>query len=309
MPEGDVVWRAAQQLHAATAGRILTRSDFRVPRFATTDLAGLAVTETVSRGKHLLTRVTGGHTIHTHLKMDGSWRIRPAGGYPPRDHRVRLVLANDAWQAIGSLLGVVEILPTDQEQRAVGHLGPDLLGPDWDPAEAVRRLRADPGRPVGAALLDQRNLAGVGNLYKCEVLFLRGIEPWRPVGDIDDLASLVELAQRLLDANKERVGQVTTGMPGRGEQTWVYGRSGQPCRRCGGRIQAVGQAEHGGYGGYGGRAQATRRAGPASQVPTTGRAGPASQVPATRWAGTGARTGDTDDRVTFWCPGCQPAAQ
>jgi endonuclease-8 len=260
MPEGDVVWRAARQLDEALSGRVLTRTDFRVPRFATADLTGRAVAETVSRGKHLLTRVEGGLSIHTHLRMDGSWRIRPAGGYPSRDHRVRLVLANQAWQATGYLLGVVELLPTVREDGAVGHLGPDLLGPDWDEAEATRRLRADPARPIGEALLDQRNLAGIGNLYKAEVLFLRGVSPWRPVGEIDDLSAMVALAQRLLEENKERIGQVTTGMRGRGRETWVYRRAGLPCRRCGQRVRRTGQ--------------------------------PSS----------------TDERITFWCAGCQPTA-
>lgn len=262
MPEGDVVWRASRQLDAALAGRALTRSDFRVPRFATTDLTGRLVHQAVSRGKHLLIRVDGGVTIHTHLKMDGSWRIRRAAGYPPRDHRVRLVLANADWQAVGYLLGLVEVLPTAGEHRVVGHLGPDLLGPDWDTSQAVRGLRAIPGRPVGEALLDQRNLAGIGNLYKAEVLFLRGISPWRTVGDVDGLAELVELARALLEANKDRVGQVTTGNQGHGKQTWVYGRAGQPCRRCGTPISVDG------------------------------------------YAGRGTASGE---RVTFWCPHCQPA--
>ena len=178
-----MVWRAARQLQDALAGQVLTSSDFRVPRYATTDLTGRRVIEAVARGKHLLTRVDGGVTVHTHLRMDGSWRIRPAGGYPPRDHRVRLILANERWQAIGFQLGVVEVLATAREDRAVGHLGPDLLGPDWDADEAVRRLRAAPDRPAGEALMDQRNLAGIGNLYKAETLFLRGISPWRPVGE------------------------------------------------------------------------------------------------------------------------------
>ena len=198
-----MVWRVSRQLDSALAGRVLTRSDFRVPRFATTNLAGRTVHEATARGKHLLIRVEGGVTVHTHLRMDGSWRIWPASRYPPRDHRVRLVLANEAWQAVGYLLGVVEVLPTAREERVVGHLGPDLLGPDWDAAEAVRRLRAAPDRPAGEALLDQANLAGIGNLYKAEVLFLRGISPWRPVGTVDDLEALVELARRLLEANKE----------------------------------------------------------------------------------------------------------
>jgi endonuclease-8 len=261
VPEGDVVWRVSRQLDAALAGRVLTRSDFRVPRFATTNLAGRSVRQALARGKHTLIRIDGGVTIHTHLRMDGSWRIRPAGRYPPADHRVRLVLENERWQAAGYLLGVVEVLPTAREDRAVGHLGPDLLGPDWDPAEAVRRLRAEPDRPIGEALLDQRNLAGIGNLYKAEVLFLRGISPWQPVGQAGELEPLVDLAQRLLEANKERTGQVTTGNPARGQETWVYGRAGRPCRRCGTRVQADGYA---------------------------GRGGPAQE------------------RVTFWCPACQP---
>jgi endonuclease-8 len=258
MPEGDVVWRAARDLHAALAGRVLTASDFRVPRYANTDLAGRAVTQAVPRGKHLLTRVEGGVTVHTHLKMDGSWRITPAGGRPPRDFRVRLVLANRDWQAAGYLLGIVEVLPTAAEDRAVGHLGPDLLGPDWDAGEAVRRLLAEPGRAAGEALLDQRNLAGIGNIYKCETLYLRRVSPWLPVGRIDDLPALVELARQLLDANKERIGQVTTGSLAPGEATWVYGRAGRPCRVCGTRIRLADQ-------------------------------GPATQ-----------------ERITFWCPRCQP---
>ena len=112
MPEGDTVWRVCRQLDGALAGRVLTRSDFRVPRFATTNLAGRTVHDATARGKHLLIRVEGGVTVHTHLRMDGSWRIWPASRYPPRDHRVRLVLANEDWQAVGYLLGVVEVLLT-----------------------------------------------------------------------------------------------------------------------------------------------------------------------------------------------------
>ena len=241
MPEGDVVWRTARQLHEALAGRVLIRSDFRVPRYATVSLAGRVVTESVSRGKHLLTRVDGDITVHTHLKMEGSWRVGPATGYPPRDHRVRVVLANDTFQAVGQQLGIVEVLRTSRESRAVGHLGPDLLGPDWDAQEAVRRLAANPERAIGEAIMDQRNLAGIGNLYKAETLFLRGVNPWRPAAEVPAMPELVELAQRMLETNKERVGQVTTGNPARGEQTWVYGRAGRPCRRCGTTIRRADQ--------------------------------------------------------------------
>ena len=241
MPEGDAVWLTARRLHGALAGRVLTRSDFRVPRYATTNLTGQLVTEAVSRGKHLLVRTEKGITVHTHLRMDGSWRVRPARDRVANSHRIRLILANSEWQALGYQLGVVEVLPTVSEHTVVGYLGPDLLGPDWDPAEATNRLRAKPARPVGEALLDQRNLAGIGNVYKAELLFLRGISPWRPVGEVADLAAMIGLTQRLLDANKERPGIITTGSQRRGEETWVYGRAGLPCRRCGTPVRSADQ--------------------------------------------------------------------
>ena len=235
VPEGDVIWYTARRLHEALAGRVLTRSDFRVPRYATVDLRGQLVTEAVAKGKHLLIRTGNGLTVHTHLKMDGSWRIRPASAGEPRRnaHQIRLLLANDEWQAVGYLLGVTEILPTAKEDEVTGHLGPDLLGPGWDAAEAVRRLTGNKERPIGEALLDQRNLAGLGTVYMAETLFLRGVDPSRPAGSVDDLSALVELGHRLLDANKARLGHVTTGDTRPGRENWVYGRAGRPCRRCG----------------------------------------------------------------------------
>ena len=234
MPEGDVVWNTAKRLHTALAGRVLTRSDFRVPRYATVDLTGQQVTGAVSRGKHLLIRTSGGTTVHTHLKMEGHWRIQPAAGTAPaRGHQIRLLLGNEEWLAAGYQLGITEVVPTAREDEIVGHLGPDLLGPDWDPAAAVGRLARDPGRPLGEALLDQRNLAGAGTVFATEMLFLRGIHPWRPVGEVDDLHALVELGHRLLDANKARPGHVTTGDTRPGRENWAYGRAGRPCRRCG----------------------------------------------------------------------------
>jgi len=238
VPEGDVVWSTARRLHEALAGRVLTRSDFRVPRYATVNLTGQPVTEAVSQGKHLLIRTGNGLTVHTHLKMEGSWRIRPADAGPPRKnaHQVRLVLANAEWQAVGYLLGTTEVLPTAREHQVTGHLGPDLLGPGWDAAaaaEAVRRLTGDTGRPIGEALLDQRNLAGLGTWYAAEMLFLQGIDPWRGAGDVKDPEALVTLGHRLLDANKARVGHTSTGDTRPGRESWVYGRAGRPCRRCG----------------------------------------------------------------------------
>ncbi|MBK5305131.1 MAG: Fpg/Nei family DNA glycosylase [Frankiaceae bacterium] len=235
MPEGDTVWLAGQRMNDALGGRVLTTSDVRVPQLATTDLTGREVLAVVPRGKHLLTRMEGGLTLHTHFRMDGTWHLyRPADrwrGGP--DWQVRVVLANADRVAVGYRLPVVDLLDTADEERVVGHLGPDVLGPDWSTDEAVRRLLADPGREIGMALLDQRNLAGIGNLYRSEMLFLRGLTPWVVVGEVPDLPSLVELGRRLMLANRGHVEQITTGSKKRGETHWVFERQGRPCRRCG----------------------------------------------------------------------------
>ncbi|WP_344893726.1 zinc finger domain-containing protein [Actinomadura meridiana] len=144
---------------------------------------------------------------------------------------------------------MVDLLRTADEHKAVGHLGPDLLDPDWRPAmvaDAVDRLNEQPGRAVGEALLDQTRLAGIGNVYKAEILFLRGVNPWTLVRDVSDLHGLVELSHRLLDLNKNRHGHVTTGDTSRGREHWVYGRAPKPCRRCGTAIKRAPQASNGG---------------------------------------------------------------
>ncbi|MEX0791197.1 MAG: hypothetical protein WD178_10520, partial [Actinomycetota bacterium] len=130
-------------------------------------------------------------------------------------------------------LAIVELLPTSEEHRAVGHLGPDLLGPDWDLEEALARINAQPELAIGEALLDQRKLAGIGNIYKNETLFLKGLHPWTPVNQVKDLAGVVTLAQKLLKLNCEHWSQSTTGNTAPGRRRWVISRGGQPCRRCG----------------------------------------------------------------------------
>jgi endonuclease-8 len=134
--------------------------------------------------------------------------------------------------AVGFSLGVVEIVARDQEVGLVGHLGPDLLGPDWDPAEAVRRLQERPERTIKEALLDQANLAGIGNMYAAELCFIAGVAPGAPVATVSDLPRIVERAHQLLDLNRHRSVQSTTGDLSRGRQFWVYGRAGRECRRC-----------------------------------------------------------------------------
>jgi endonuclease-8 len=237
VPEGDTVWHTARLLDRALSGQVLERSDFRVPQHATADLTGGTVVETVSRGKHLLTRVDRRDerwTLHTHLKMEGSWKVLKPGQRGPRPaHTARVVLETASSTAVGFSLGVVELLDRAAEADTVGHLGPDLLGPDWDPDLAVANLLRDPDRPLHEALLDQRNLAGIGNLYAAELCFTSGVHPQTPVGAVPDLRRLVRRAHQMLDLNKERWVQSTTGDLRERERTWVYRRDRSPCRRCG----------------------------------------------------------------------------
>ncbi|MGQ0625703.1 MAG: DNA-formamidopyrimidine glycosylase family protein, partial [Sporichthyaceae bacterium] len=151
MPEGDTVHLACRRLHEALAGATLTHTDFRVPELATVDLTGTTVTEVRARGKHQLFRFEGGWTLHTHFRMDGTWHLTRPGaarrGGP--DHQIRAVLRTADWEAVGYRLPVLELVRTSEEDAVVGHLGPDLLGPDWDPAQALARLGADPDRTHG----------------------------------------------------------------------------------------------------------------------------------------------------------------
>lgn len=258
----------ARRLDRSLLGRRITRGDLRVPRHATADLSGRDILEHATHGKHLLTRLSGDLTLHTHLRMDGSWSIVRAGRRLPRDLMpdVRVLLAvtepdgAPGPTAYGMKLPVVELLRTEDESSAIGHLGPDPLRADWDAGEAQRRLAADPDRPLVAALLDQRNLAGLGNLWVNELAYLRGYSPWTRIGDVD-LPRTVTLAARALRHSALTPGahQVTTGSTRRGEQHWVSGRAGEPCRRCGTPIAVV------------------------------------AEVP-----------GDPDRRRTWWCPRCQP---
>ncbi|MDO5661610.1 MAG: DNA-formamidopyrimidine glycosylase family protein [Brachybacterium sp.] len=272
MPEGDTVWRACRQLDEALAGKVLTRAELRVPRHATADLIGWTVTEVRPRGKHLLIRLeapegTGADalTLHSHLMMEGIWQIdgelmrgSDLSGTRRAMHTARIVLEaappdaspdDPVTRAIGFEVQQVRLLPRRSESELVGHLGPDLLDPDWSTElrdEAARNLMADPDRPIGNALLDQRLLAGVGNVYRSELCFMRRLHPAAPAQELDDPAGMVDLAQRLLELNKDRTTRITTGgMLGRDGDLWVYGRAGRQCRRCRTRLQRGELAEPG----------------------------------------------------------------
>ena len=229
MPEGDAVLRTARRLDRALTGGVLTRTDLRVPRYATVDLTGETVTATVARGKHLLTRIGDGWTLHTHLKMDGSWAtLRPGQRWPKPAHTARVVLETATVQAVGFLLGVVEVLPRAAEADALAHLGPDLLGADWNEDEAVRRLSTHADEPVFDALRDQTSLAGLGTIWAAETLFTMGVHPTSRVDDVPDLRRTVRVARLKLQQAMERPGPMA-----------VYGREHAPCRRCGTPVRRI----------------------------------------------------------------------
>jgi len=249
VPEGDTVWNTARVLDRLV-GQVLDRGEFRVPRLAGADVSGWTVVESASRGKHLLLRLEdasgAGWTLHSHLRMDGAWRVfKPDERWAGRPaHLIRVVLRAERAVAVGYHLHELDLVPAAKEGTLVDHLGPDLLGKDWDAEEAARRIGERPEREIADALLDQRNLAGIGNLYKSETLFLRGINPWRKVAEVDNLDKMVTLAQKLLASNKGRWNQATTGSLRRGEQHWVFERAGSPCRRCGTIIRRSKQGDH-----------------------------------------------------------------
>jgi len=235
VPEGDTIYALARRLHEVLADATLTHTDFRVPRWALTDLSGGRVTAVRSVGKHLFMDVErhdgSAVSIHSHLKMEGAWDVHRLGTRWRRPgHSARVVLRAGDTEAVGFNLGVLEVVA--DPAAAVAHLGPDLLGDDWDPDLAVTNLAADPDTLVGAALLDQRLLAGVGNVFRSEICFLLRVSPYTRTGDVD-LPAVVQTARRLLWDNRVRSVRCTTGVLIRGKELWVYGRDRKPCRRCG----------------------------------------------------------------------------
>ena len=237
----------ALRLRAALAGHRLVRGELRHPRLVQHDLTGLTVLDVASVGKHLFTRFDDGRSLHSHLRMDGSWHLyRPDTPWRKPAHEARVLLETAERVAVGFLVHDLDLLATVAEPTLVGHLGPDLLDPDWGPelaAEALRRFTARGESEVGLVLLEQRAMAGIGNIYKTEVCFLQRVTPWTLARDVPDPAAMIALAHDLLLRNAERPEQSTTGDLGRGRQHWVYGRAGRPCLRCGTRIRSAPQGD------------------------------------------------------------------
>ena len=243
MPEGDTVWRTATRLHQALAGKQTIESDLRWPEISTADLTGRRTLEVVSRGKHILHRFEGGLTLHSHLRIEGQWRIEATPGLPRRwrtNPQLRALVTAPDWTALGLRLGMLDLVPTAREGDLVGHLGPDVLGPDWDAGQAVENL-ARAAVPVGQALLDQRNLAGVGTMWCAETLFLEKLNPWVTASELGRprLEQIVLRAHRLIDNGKNHAVQSSTGSYRLGEAHYAHARSGRPCRRCGATVRVA----------------------------------------------------------------------
>jgi len=239
VPEGDIVLRVARRLDAALAGERLVRGELRWGELGGTDLAGAVVLGNEPVGKHLLTRLDDGRTLHSHLRMEGSWWIARAGDErgADRSHRVRAVLGTARWTCIGRSLGMLDLVRTRDEHLVVGHLGPDLLADGVDLEECGRRVRAQGDRPIGAVLLDQTVVAGIGTLYLAESLWAHRVNPLRPARNVTE--PVCGTARALMLRSADAPLPTATGESGPGRTSHVHGRERLPCRRCGTPITVV----------------------------------------------------------------------
>ena len=256
MPEGQVSHRNAIRFTAALVGHALTRVEAPEPRLTAQRiperLAGDRVTAAEAVGKHHLLRFESGRVLHSHLMMSGVWRLMPASRRP---NPGGLFLALWTARHVATLHrcpNVRLLEPGEPLPRGLRATGPDLLDPAVDPGAAagVRLARVEPTRQVGDALMDQRIVSGIGNVYKSETCFLTGIDPWRPVGSLsrEEATALGATASRLLaegvaDGGPIRTWRPPDAPPWTRERTWVYGRRGKPCRRCGTRVRSRGQGD------------------------------------------------------------------
>ena len=255
MPEGDTVFRAAQTLHRFMTGHLVTRFESVYPALTRIaddhPIVGRSIESISARGKHLLIAFSGDLVLRTHLRMHGSWHIYPSGTRwqrPARDMRVLVATAEAC--AVGFNIPIAELLSgRDLARHAqLQALGPDLLGTTFDRDAALGRMRARAADSIADALLNQRVVAGIGNVFKSEILFLAGIEPFTPVSDLADadLERIVDLAREQLTANVMSRAQTLSRATGRrttrsldpNAKLWVYSRGGKACRRCGAIIQS-----------------------------------------------------------------------
>jgi endonuclease-8 len=258
MPEGDTIYRTATSLRRWLGGREISAARTRVPGLDARRLVGQTIDAVDARGKHLLIRLSGGEVLHTHMMMTGSWHVYPTGERWRRSAaQARLVIEAGSRLAVCFNAPVIELLAAadEAEHRSLGRLGPDVLDPgslDWTVVLSRARERTSRSLTIGELLLDQQVVAGIGNIYRCESLFLCGINPARPTADVTDpeLQDVIAIASRLMMANAgvaagsasaaSRVeSPVSRNFDAGPERTWVYGRAGRPCRRCGTLLRAA----------------------------------------------------------------------
>lgn len=255
MPEGDSVLQLSQRLQFM-AGRTVLDTSLRVPRYALHSFNGRTVERVWPYGKNLFMQF-GDELLHTHLKMEGTWAVHLAGDRwrkPRHTARVVLQLSGDPYprpiEVVGHSLGLVRVHPMRDYPLIIGSMGPDVYASDWSTrgrAEALSRILVRPERPIGTALLDQGNLAGVGNEYRAEICFVCGIHPATPAGEVD-VGKVLDVTKKLMEDNRDSPLRVTTGVRRAGEANYVFGRNNKPCRRCGTLIQkgALGGVDLGG---------------------------------------------------------------
>jgi endonuclease-8 len=258
MPEGDTIHSAARRVRAALVGSEIVSIETPQARHGRDRwperLAGRSVRRVDARGKHLFVRFEGDLTLHSHLRMGGRWSVYRRGERWRRAaRRAWLVIRtpeHDVVQFDGPVLELMTDARTRFDQRLAA-LGPDVLADDFDGRAFLRRLREDDQtRTIGDALVDQRNVAGIGNVWKSESCFLAGVDPWRRVSEVPDERALaiVRAARPLMRRSGERGGRIVTWqpqrpVPARGGRTFVYDRAGLPCRSCGAIVRARGQGD------------------------------------------------------------------
>jgi endonuclease-8 len=250
MPEGDTLFRTAATIRRWLGGRAVTAASTTVAGLPADRLVGQTVEAVDAWGKHLLVRFDSGQVLHTHMRMSGSWHVYPEGDPWRRPARqARLVLTCSDRTAVCFNAPVVELLAARAEQvhPALAGLGPDVLADPVDLAEVRRRARRRPPETtLGELLLDQRVVAGIGNIWRNEALFVSGHNPWKALGDVtdDELDNLVTTASGLMRESAGLRGpNAAAGLRGRPGPRWVYGRQGRPCRRCGTSVAARRQGE------------------------------------------------------------------
>jgi len=254
MPEGDTIHRAARTLHAALAGRTITRFETVFPQLARVDhdapLAGRVVERVTAAGKNLLMDFSGDLHLRTHMRMNGSWHIyKPGERWRKRFSEMRIVLETDAWVAVAFNVPVAEFHDARSLERQddLLHIGPDFLGETFDFDEARRRIRERADGEIADVLLNQRVVAGIGNEYKSELLFMSRISPFAKVSELTDeqLDTILKLSRKVMlaNVNKRSAARITNFSLDLSQKQYVYSRGGKPCRKCGTKIEYAKQGK------------------------------------------------------------------